>query len=75
MAAQPGGGKWSAGGAVSSEQLSMELDHVEREIGKRTREIAMVRMRHSKSTLANPTSFPRFPPYSMGCSQHPACLL
>ncbi|XP_019960404.2 roquin-1 isoform X2 [Paralichthys olivaceus] len=37
--------KWPAGGAtapaVSSEQLSMELDQVEREIGKRTREMAM----------------------------------
>ncbi|KAF3858322.1 hypothetical protein F7725_011523, partial [Dissostichus mawsoni] len=39
--------KWPAGGAsttsVSSEQLSMELHQVEREIGKRTREMAMVR--------------------------------
>ncbi|KAJ3595434.1 hypothetical protein NHX12_004738 [Muraenolepis orangiensis] len=38
-------GKWPAGGngntAVSSKQLSLELDQVEREIGKRTREIAM----------------------------------
>lgn len=37
--------KWPAGGAsgaaVSSEQLSLELHQVEREIGKRTREIAM----------------------------------
>lgn len=37
--------KWPAGGAsttsVSSEQLSMELHQVEREIGKRTREMAM----------------------------------
>ncbi|XP_034559408.1 roquin-1b isoform X2 [Notolabrus celidotus] len=37
--------KWPAGGAsttsVSSEQLSMELHHVEREIGKRTREMAL----------------------------------
>ncbi|XP_026168674.1 roquin-1 isoform X2 [Mastacembelus armatus] len=34
--------KWPAGGAtVSSEQLSLELDQVEREIGKRTREMAM----------------------------------
>ncbi|KAG5285975.1 hypothetical protein AALO_G00009610 [Alosa alosa] len=41
LAAQPAGGKWPAGGAVSSEQLSLELCHVEREIGKRTREIAM----------------------------------
>uniref|UniRef100_A0A665TP13 RING-type E3 ubiquitin transferase n=1 Tax=Echeneis naucrates TaxID=173247 RepID=A0A665TP13_ECHNA len=35
--------KWPAGGAsataVSSEQLSLELHHVEREIGKRTREM------------------------------------
>uniref|UniRef100_A0A8C1DW06 RING-type E3 ubiquitin transferase n=1 Tax=Cyprinus carpio carpio TaxID=630221 RepID=A0A8C1DW06_CYPCA len=33
--------KWSSGGTVSSEQLSLELDHVELEIKKRTREIAM----------------------------------
>ncbi|KAL7386316.1 hypothetical protein ABVT39_006507 [Epinephelus coioides] len=37
--------KWPAGGAsstaVSSEQLSLELDQVEREIGKRTREMAL----------------------------------
>ncbi|XP_029379874.1 roquin-1 isoform X1 [Echeneis naucrates] len=37
--------KWPAGGAsataVSSEQLSLELHHVEREIGKRTREMAL----------------------------------
>lgn len=37
--------KWPAGGAsataVSSEQLSLELHQVEREIGKRTREMAM----------------------------------
>ncbi|KAJ8395477.1 hypothetical protein AAFF_G00032110 [Aldrovandia affinis] len=33
-------GEWSAGG-ISSEQLSRELHHVEWEIGKRTREIAM----------------------------------
>ncbi|XP_062849006.1 roquin-1 isoform X3 [Trichomycterus rosablanca] len=38
---QPAGAKWATGGAVSSEQLSLELHHVEREIGKRTREIAM----------------------------------
>lgn len=39
--------KWPTGGAsataVSSEQLSLELHQVEREIGKRTREMAMVR--------------------------------
>lgn len=39
--------KWPAGGSstgtVSSEQLSLELHQVEREIGKRTREMAMVR--------------------------------
>lgn len=39
--------KWPAGGAstslVSSEQLSRELHQVEREIGKRTREMALVR--------------------------------
>uniref|UniRef100_A0AAQ5Z3Z1 RING-type E3 ubiquitin transferase n=1 Tax=Amphiprion ocellaris TaxID=80972 RepID=A0AAQ5Z3Z1_AMPOC len=39
--------KWPAGGAsataVSSEQLSLELHQVEREIGKRTREMAMYR--------------------------------
>ncbi|XP_061093400.1 roquin-1a isoform X2 [Conger conger] len=40
LAAPPGPGEWSAG-SVSSEQLSLELHHVEREIGKRTREIAM----------------------------------
>lgn len=38
--------KWPAGGvsstAVSSEQLSLELHQVEREIGKRTREMALV---------------------------------
>ncbi|XP_009295592.1 roquin-1 isoform X3 [Danio rerio] len=40
LAAQPSAGvKWSSGATVSSEQLSRELDHVEREI--RTREIAM----------------------------------
>ncbi|XP_047444597.1 roquin-1 [Mugil cephalus] len=37
--------KWPAGGggatAVSSEQLTLELDQVEREIGKRTREMAL----------------------------------
>ncbi|XP_018609108.2 roquin-1 isoform X2 [Scleropages formosus] len=37
---QPGSAKWPAG-TVSSEQLSLELHHVEREIGKRTREIAL----------------------------------
>ncbi|KAL1279898.1 hypothetical protein QQF64_014498 [Cirrhinus molitorella] len=42
LASQPAAGvKWSSGGAVSSEQLSLELDHVELEIKKRTREIAM----------------------------------
>lgn len=40
--AQPQAAKWPVGGGVSSEQLSLELHHVEREIGKRTREIAMV---------------------------------
>lgn len=40
--AQPPAAKWPVDGAVSSEQLSLELHHVEREIGKRTREIAMV---------------------------------
>lgn len=39
--------KWPPGGAnattVSSEQLSLELHQVEREIGKRTREMALVR--------------------------------
>lgn len=38
--------KWPSGGAsataVSSEQLSLELHQVEKEIGKRTREMAMV---------------------------------
>ncbi|XP_016139226.1 roquin-1-like [Sinocyclocheilus grahami] len=42
LASQPAAGvKWSSGGTVSSEQLSLELDHVELEIKKRTREIAM----------------------------------
>ncbi|XP_034468938.1 roquin-1b isoform X1 [Hippoglossus hippoglossus] len=44
-AAQQQQAKWPAGGAagsaISSEQLSMELHQVEREIGKRTREMAM----------------------------------
>ncbi|KAG7456766.1 hypothetical protein MATL_G00239440 [Megalops atlanticus] len=40
LAAPPGPTKWPPGG-VSSEQLSLELHHLEREIGKRTREIAM----------------------------------
>lgn len=34
--------EWSSG-SVSSQQLSLELHHVEREIGKRTRQIALVR--------------------------------
>lgn len=43
LASQPAAAvKWSTGAVVSSEQLSLELHHVEREIGKRTREIAMV---------------------------------
>jgi len=43
LASQPAAGvKWSSGGTVSSEQLSLELDHVELEIKTRTREIAMV---------------------------------
>ncbi|XP_042573833.1 roquin-1 isoform X2 [Cyprinus carpio] len=42
LVSQPAAGvKWSSGGTVSSEQLSLELDHVELEIKKRTREIAM----------------------------------
>lgn len=47
VAAQQQQTKWPTGGAaastVSSEQLSLELHQVEREIGKRTREMAMVR--------------------------------
>ncbi|KAL0966615.1 hypothetical protein UPYG_G00297470 [Umbra pygmaea] len=43
LAAQPGpnqqGGKWPGPAGVSSEELSMELHQVEREIGKRTREM------------------------------------
>lgn len=35
--------EWSTAN-VSSEQLSLELHHVEREIGMRTREMAMVNM-------------------------------
>lgn len=42
QAAQPSPGEWSSG-SVSSQQLSLELHHVEREIGKRTRQIALVR--------------------------------
>lgn len=46
VATQQQQAKWPAGGAnataVSSEQLSLELHQVEREIGKRTREMAMV---------------------------------
>lgn len=46
-AAQQQQAKWPVGAAstvaVSSEQLSLELHQVEREIGKRTREMAMVR--------------------------------
>ncbi|XP_053346566.1 roquin-1 isoform X2 [Clarias gariepinus] len=37
---EPPAAKWPVAGGVSSEQLSLELHHVEREIGKRTREIA-----------------------------------
>ncbi|XP_039623151.1 roquin-1a isoform X1 [Polypterus senegalus] len=40
LATQPHPAKW-APGPLSSEQLSLELHQVEREIGKRTREIAM----------------------------------
>ncbi|KAL1023185.1 hypothetical protein UPYG_G00037420 [Umbra pygmaea] len=40
QAAQPSPGDWSSGN-VSSHQLSMELHHVEREIGKRTRQKAL----------------------------------
>ncbi|XP_058890665.1 roquin-1-like isoform X5 [Acipenser ruthenus] len=40
LATQPPPTKWAAE-PISSEQLSMELHQVEREIGKRTREIAM----------------------------------
>ncbi|XP_041133864.1 roquin-1-like isoform X3 [Polyodon spathula] len=40
LATQPPPQKWAAG-PISSEQLSIELHQVEREIGKRTREIAM----------------------------------
>lgn len=46
VAAQQQQPKWPAGGVsspvVSSEQLSLELHQVEREIGKRTREMALV---------------------------------
>lgn len=46
VAAQQQQPKWPSGGAsataVSSEQLSLELHQVEKEIGKRTREMAMV---------------------------------
>lgn len=51
LAAQPPNAKWAPGGAVSSEQLSLELHHVEREIGKRTREIAMVSGTGSANTI------------------------
>uniref|UniRef100_A0A3P8XBU6 RING-type E3 ubiquitin transferase n=1 Tax=Esox lucius TaxID=8010 RepID=A0A3P8XBU6_ESOLU len=40
QATQAGPGEWSSGG-VSSQELSLELHHVEREIGKRTRQIAL----------------------------------
>uniref|UniRef100_A0A8C1A0R7 RING-type E3 ubiquitin transferase n=1 Tax=Cyprinus carpio carpio TaxID=630221 RepID=A0A8C1A0R7_CYPCA len=55
LASQPAAGvKWSSGGTVSSEQLSLELDHVELEIKKRTREIAMVsETRDSMACLNN----------------------
>lgn len=43
--AQPPAPKWPVAGTVSSEQLSLELHHVEREIGKRTREIALVSLK------------------------------
>lgn len=54
LASQPTAGvKWSSGGTVSSEQLSLELHHVEREIGKRTREIAMVSQTATVSETIN----------------------
>lgn len=54
LASQPTAGvKWSSGGTVSSEQLSLELHHVEREIGKRTREIAMVSQTDTVSETIN----------------------
>lgn len=54
LASQPtAGGKWSSGGTVSSEQLSLELHHVEREIGKRTREIAIVSQTATVSETGN----------------------
>lgn len=54
LASQPTAGvKWSSGGTVSSEQLSLELHHVEREIGKRTREIAMVSQTATVSETRN----------------------
>uniref|UniRef100_A0A671XMU9 RING-type E3 ubiquitin transferase n=1 Tax=Sparus aurata TaxID=8175 RepID=A0A671XMU9_SPAAU len=55
--------KWPAGGAntvaVSSEQLSLELHQVEREIGKRTREMALVRV--MGMSMSYPDLFPVFP--------------
>ncbi|XP_023669029.1 roquin-1a isoform X1 [Paramormyrops kingsleyae] len=56
LAPSPGPGDWPAGG-LSSEQLSLELHHVEREIGKRTREMALTTVskasRRSKCRLAS----------------------
>uniref|UniRef100_A0A672M399 RING-type E3 ubiquitin transferase n=1 Tax=Sinocyclocheilus grahami TaxID=75366 RepID=A0A672M399_SINGR len=52
LASQPAAGvKWSSGGTVSSEQLSLELDHVELEIKKRTREITIVSQTATDSDL------------------------
>uniref|UniRef100_A0AAX7V5H3 RING-type E3 ubiquitin transferase n=1 Tax=Astatotilapia calliptera TaxID=8154 RepID=A0AAX7V5H3_ASTCA len=52
--------KWPSGGAsataVSSEQLSLELHQVEKEIGKRTREMAMVGVVVSNGSSGLPES-------------------
>uniref|UniRef100_A0A669ELD8 RING-type E3 ubiquitin transferase n=1 Tax=Oreochromis niloticus TaxID=8128 RepID=A0A669ELD8_ORENI len=52
--------KWPSGGAsataVSSEQLSLELHQVEKEIGKRTREMAMVGVVVSNGSSSLPES-------------------
>lgn len=54
LASQPAAGvKWSSGGTVSSEQLSLELDHVELEIKKRTREVTMVSQTATDSETRN----------------------
>uniref|UniRef100_A0A3B3R9T9 RING-type E3 ubiquitin transferase n=1 Tax=Paramormyrops kingsleyae TaxID=1676925 RepID=A0A3B3R9T9_9TELE len=66
LAPSPGPGDWPAGG-LSSEQLSLELHHVEREIGKRTREMALV-SRHRGAQRCWTQRYGREPP----ACRHPA---